>query len=261
MNVLRPEGPREQQESAFSLILSGLVARMAGARAAALVDREGETVDYAGGLDPFAMRVAAAHWRIVLDETKAGRSLHDARWIALRAARASYLVHELPEGYALVVELARAAGFDWRRAVASCAHALGHEAGWTRQGDPWFHVEVASDARHRPESLRTPSGERPIEILGALAGGLGPPRTGLARSVRYRDRGDTRSREGRRLVLRRARRADLHSGTQTPSSPFKTNSLTGRGRRLLCAAHPVRLVFHQAGQVEEFRDLPCRSCG
>lgn len=165
---------RDQHESAFSLILSALVARVAGARAAALVDRDGETVDYAGRLDPFAMRVAAAHWRIVLDEIKAGPSFRQVRWMALRAARASYLVHELPEGYALVVELARAAGFvDWRRAVASCAYALGHEAGWTWQGEPWFPVDVAADARRRPESLRTPAGLRPIEILGALAGGLG----------------------------------------------------------------------------------------
>jgi hypothetical protein len=167
---------RDQHESAFASILAGLVRRVPGARAAALVDRQGETVDYSGGLDPFSMRLAAAHWRIVLDEVNSQPTFRPVRWLALRAGRASYLVHELPEEYALIVVLARAAGFfGWRRAVAACAHALGHEAGWSFSGVPWFPVQVTADERRRPCSLRPvgPSARpRPIEILGAVHGGL-----------------------------------------------------------------------------------------
>jgi hypothetical protein len=173
----RPAVARDQRESAFASILAGLVERVPGARAAALVDFQGETVDYAGRLDPFGMRLAAAHWRIVLDELNGQRSFRSVRWLTLRAGRASYLVHDLPEGYALIVVLARAAGFfGWRRAVAACAHALGDEAGWSWSGVPWFPVKVTADERRRPCSLR-PAGPgaraRPIEILGAIAGGMG----------------------------------------------------------------------------------------
>jgi hypothetical protein len=167
---------RDQHESAFTAILAGLVERVPGARAAALVDFEGETVDYAGRLAPFALRLAAAHWRIVIDLAASQRSLRHVQWISVRAGRASYLAHALPEGYALVVVLARAAGFvDWRRAVAACNRALGAEAGW-RWGGPqpaaWLPVEVVLDERKRPAALRTAGRLRPLEVLGTLASGL-----------------------------------------------------------------------------------------
>lgn len=169
-------GARDQHESAFTAILADLVARVPGARAAALVDFEGETVDYAGRLAPFNLRLAAAHWRITLDLAASQPSLRDLRWISLRAGRTSYLVHALAEGYALVLVLAGAAGsIDWRRAVAACARALGAEAGWRWPGAPppaWFPVEVVIDERRRPGALRIAGRLRPVEILGALAGGL-----------------------------------------------------------------------------------------
>ena len=69
---MRPRGrhapPRDQRESAFTAILTDLVERVPGARCAALVDRDGETVDYGGRGSPYEMRVAAAHLRIVFDE-------------------------------------------------------------------------------------------------------------------------------------------------------------------------------------------------
>jgi hypothetical protein len=122
------------------------------------------------------MRLAAAHWRIVLDDVNRQPTFASVRWLALRAGRTSYLIHELPEGYALIVVLARAAGFSgWRRAVAACARALGDEAGWTLKEAPWFPMQVVADERRRPCSLRPegPTGRpRPIVILGAIAGGL-----------------------------------------------------------------------------------------
>ena len=60
----RAEAPtaRDQAETAFTAILASLVERVPGAHAAALVDAEGETVDYAGDGEPFFLRVAAAAW-------------------------------------------------------------------------------------------------------------------------------------------------------------------------------------------------------
>jgi len=166
--------PRDQRESAFTSILAGLVEGVPGARAAALVDRDGETVDYSGEMDSYEVRLAAAHWRLVLDELARRDALGSVRWIALRCGRASYLVHELPEEYALVLVLARAAGFfGWPRAVAACARALGDEAGWTWVGARWFPAEVTVDERGRPSSVRVGGRACPVEVLGTMAGGLG----------------------------------------------------------------------------------------
>jgi hypothetical protein len=166
---------RDQRESAFAAILAALVKRVPGARAAALVDRDGETVDYSGILDPFDVRLAAAHWRLVFDDVSRQRSCRSVRWLCLRASGASYLVHDLPEDYALVLVLARAAGFfGWRRAVSSCAGALAGEAGWDgRRVEPqWFPALVTSDERRRPTTIRIAGRATPVEIVGTVANGL-----------------------------------------------------------------------------------------
>jgi hypothetical protein len=172
----RAATPRDQQESAFTSILVSLVRRVPGARAAALVDFDGETVDYAGRLDPFTLKLAAAHWRIVLHQMEATGG-PDVRWLWARAAGSSYLVNALPEGYALALVLGRGAGFGgWRRAVASCARDLGNEAGWSWRGTPpppWFPVDAVTDSRRRPVAMHCGERERAVEVLGTVAGGLG----------------------------------------------------------------------------------------
>jgi hypothetical protein len=165
--------PRDRPESAFAAILGALVARIPGARAAALVDFEGETVDYAGRGDPYEVRVAAAHWRIVFDEVAAQPSMRRVQQVGVRAARRGYIVCALPEGYALIVVLTRAAGFAGHdRALAVCARALGREAGWTwSEGERpalWFPLDVVADVRLRPRAVREAGNLRPVEILGAL---------------------------------------------------------------------------------------------
>jgi hypothetical protein len=163
---------RDQSESAFTSILRALVARIPGAHAAALVDFHGETVDYAGRATPFDIRLAAAHWRIVLNELQADSSAHGLTWLAVRAARASYLVCALPDRYALVVVLSRAAGFvGWHRAVAACTRALAEEAAWKRLGShstAWFPVDVVSDARRRPRSVLVAGRPTTVEVLGTV---------------------------------------------------------------------------------------------
>jgi hypothetical protein len=167
--------PRDQHESAFAAILADLVARVPGARAAALVDRDGETVDYAGRGSPYELRVAAAHFRIVLDEAIGQKSLSAVRSLVVRAARASFAVHSLPDGYALVLWLARGAGFrGLARAVPVCTRSLAAEAGWTPASSEWHPMDVVSDARHAPRAVRAarprgahgPEPELPVEILG-----------------------------------------------------------------------------------------------
>jgi predicted regulator of Ras-like GTPase activity (Roadblock/LC7/MglB family) len=166
---------RDQDESVFAAILADLVSRVPGARGAALVDAEGETVDYASAIRPFDLRLAAAHWRIVLDEVRAGDSLASTYCIIVRATRGSYIVQALPDGYALVVILSRAAGFSgFRRALTACERDLCDEAGWPKSARPratTFPVRVEQDARGRPVALSIGGPTRSVEILGTHASG------------------------------------------------------------------------------------------
>jgi hypothetical protein len=184
---------RDQRESAFAKILASFVSRVPGAHAAALVDSEGETVDYAGDATPFDLRVAAAHWRIVLDEAAAQASMRPMRLLIVRAARKSYVATTLPDGYALVVVLARCAGFSgYERALSVCTLALGQEAGWTWDSVPkplaWFPVDVVSDPTHRPRAVRDGDRLRHLEILGAIAN-RNENRSSSGGIARPRDRG------------------------------------------------------------------------
>ncbi len=168
------QGTRDQHASAFASILSDLIARVPGASSAALVDSDGETVDYAGSGDPFALRVAAAHWRIVLDASRTQPSLTTTRSLAVRAVRRSFVIQSLPDGYALVLLLSRGGGLAGsRRALAACAGMLAREAGWGRGSDAsWCALEVVSDERNRPCRIRLGGIARPVEVLGRLASGL-----------------------------------------------------------------------------------------
>lgn len=166
---------RDQQESAFAVILVDLVARIAGAQAAALVDFDGETVDYAGRLDPYELKLAAAYWRIILHQLASDGPTR-VRWLWVRTSRSSFLVNRLPEGYALAVVLTRGAGFaGWRRAVDRCARALVDEAGWAWEGPApslWFPIDIVADTRRRPVARRSGGRQQPLDVLGAVAGGL-----------------------------------------------------------------------------------------
>jgi hypothetical protein len=82
----------------------------------------------------------------------------------------------LPDGYALVVSLAPRAGFSgWQRAVAACLRDLEREADWpvAPVRSPWHGVEVATDGAHRPVAVRVGTRARPVEVLGAVASGVG----------------------------------------------------------------------------------------
>jgi predicted regulator of Ras-like GTPase activity (Roadblock/LC7/MglB family) len=163
--------PRDQEPSSFSAILERLVASTPGGRGAALVDSEGETVDYAGRLDPFEMKVAAATWLIVLTEADATRLVKPTQ-IVVRAKRNSYVVRRVHSDYAIVLVLhARAAFSVSERALAEAETGLATEAGWGRKGrHAWFSVSVQTGAERRPVELFVADRWQPIEVMGMLVG-------------------------------------------------------------------------------------------
>ena len=116
----RAPGPRDQDASTFSAILERLVRSVVGAQAAALVDAEGETVDYAGDVEPFDIKVAAAHWRVVLSEI--AECFGGIRQIVTHARRKSYVVRQIHTEYMIVLVLHRRAGFAASERALQEAH-------------------------------------------------------------------------------------------------------------------------------------------
>jgi hypothetical protein len=170
-----PVVSRDQEESTFGAILARLVAAVAGAHAAALVDAEGETVDYAGSLDPFELKVAAAHWQIALAEIATQAELPRTRQLTIRARRRSYVVRCLEEGYTIVLVLHPRAGFAASERALQEAHArLCSEAGFSEppRAGRWFGVEVEPEPndRARPARLHLANGWAPVEVMGSLVG-------------------------------------------------------------------------------------------
>ncbi|WP_437899754.1 roadblock/LC7 domain-containing protein [Sorangium sp. So ce124] len=180
-NRARRRLPRDQAPSSFTSILEDLLCAIPGAHAAALVDFEGETIDYAGGLDPYDVKVTAAHWQIVLAEV-AGSRLGVSRQITVRAHRKSYIVRRLQPEYALVLVLhPRAAFAASHRALQEAEARLCAEAGWsTSRTTRWYCVDVETEAsdRGRPARLRGAGGWQPVEVMGSMVG-LGPREKGF----------------------------------------------------------------------------------
>ncbi len=162
---------RDTDETPFTEILGLLVARIPGAYAAALVDSEGETVDYSGTGDPFDLRVAAAHVQLLLQAVGRLQTLGDPRFIVVRGTEKSILMRALPEEYALAVMLRRRAGFTDlmnRRALSACERALCNEAGWAIPKPSWLVIDVIDDARGRPVMIG--KSKIRVEVIGALVG-------------------------------------------------------------------------------------------
>lgn len=163
---------RDQDATPFGAVLLRMCDG-AGALGAALVDQEGETVDYAGALDPYEIRVAAAEWRLVLRALSGSLvpGWAETREIVVRARRQSFAVIALPEGYAIVLRLAKRCFSLSPRAVAEAAREIAAEAGLelpAQKHEHWTRVEVrpaAQDAR-RPEAVWVGGAWCRIEVLG-----------------------------------------------------------------------------------------------
>jgi hypothetical protein len=166
---------RDREETPFAAILASLVRRVPGARAAVLVDFEGETVDYAGQGQPYVLRVAAAHLRIVLQEAHRQSAPEAGAWLAVAMSGVSFRVQALPEGYAVLLVLSSSAGLPAAcdRAFAVCARELAREAGWTEsRRASWYPLAVETDERGRPVAANWGSKSVPLEVIGRFAAGL-----------------------------------------------------------------------------------------
>ncbi len=180
---------RDQTESIFSGILWRLC-EASGALGATLVDAEGETVDYAGCIAPFDLRVAAAEWRLVLATAEAANApaWSSTREIIVRSGRHSFGVSMLGEGYAVVLILPRGSFRLSQRALAEAAVELGREAGFA--ADPskparWMHVDVktAKGEPRRPLAVWQNGAWRAVTILGRLSAGLAAREVGYLAQV------------------------------------------------------------------------------
>ena len=137
-------------------------------------------MDYAGRVDPYDLRVAAAEFRLVLNvlEAAAARcrdSLALPGEVLVRAGVCTFALAPLSDGYALVLVLPRHAFFVSRRALAQSADELEREAGLFRLGVKrerlrWSKVDVrplAGDTR-RPEAVWHDAAWRSVVVLGRL---------------------------------------------------------------------------------------------
>lgn len=172
-----PYGARDQAVSVFAAILGRLCYGMP-AHAAAFVDAEGETVDYAGRRKPYDIRVMAAELRLLLGHCAEGHSHEGAKGLELvvRARGASYAAIQLDAGYALVVELRRRAFVFSRRALSEGIHELCAEAELTIPPqfarERWTRVDVNEDntRARRPTALWGDHSWLAVEVIGRYYG-------------------------------------------------------------------------------------------
>jgi predicted regulator of Ras-like GTPase activity (Roadblock/LC7/MglB family) len=174
--------PRDQEHSAFAAILANLLRSIPSVQAAVLVDLDGETVDYAGRFDAFDLRVAAAHWRIVMSQLERG-PFGPARQLVVRTRSCAYVARSLDDGYVLLLVLRAHAAFALSaRALQEAERHVRLEAGWPLPvGEPrWFAARVRPSRgdRWRPASVHSDGEWRSVEILGSLLG-LPPHETGF----------------------------------------------------------------------------------
>jgi hypothetical protein len=175
-------GPaRDQERSTFTDILERLMRATPGAVAAVLVDYDGEAVDYAGSFDPFELKVAAAHWQIVLAELRAIASLGELRGLVVAAGARSYVVRAFHEGYAVMVVMHRRSAFAFsERALQDAAARFASEAGWPPPHDAirWFQadVETLDSDPLRPARVRLAGAWHPVEVMGSVVGLPAPER-------------------------------------------------------------------------------------
>ena len=170
---------RVQAETGFTAILRELVTMMPAGLGAALVDGEGETVDYAGDrLDAFDIKVAAAQWRILLQEIEQGKLTAEAgapQRITLFCEHRTYLLESLPEGYAVLAIVHSAAPLAHvQRALDRAVVALHVEVGWAAppEVERWWPVDVLVDDDGLPSTLRLKTRVVPLGLIGRIMRGL-----------------------------------------------------------------------------------------
>lgn len=176
---------REEHETGFTPILVRHVEQTVGAIGAAIVDGEGEAVDYAGDtIDPFELKVAAAHWRIVLADIDAGRLAErggETQRMFVLTEKRGFLLETLQEGYALLSILRADAAFGHAdRSLDHTLRAIYREAGWPAPPGAfrWHPIDVEIDPRARPYRIRVRHQWTEVMPIGRVIAGLQPGEVG-----------------------------------------------------------------------------------
>jgi hypothetical protein len=172
VNSIKRATVRDQDASPFSAILVDLCAAT-GARCAALVDQEGETVDYGGSGDPFDIRILAAEWRLVLAQFQTASTLGSVFQLFVRARDKSFWIEAFPYGYALVVQMGHRCTHISSRALSQARRDLCREAGFTLvdQREAWTRVVVKEEAgvSRRPLMLGLEDQAHYLTVLGRVS--------------------------------------------------------------------------------------------
>jgi hypothetical protein len=146
----------------------------------ALVDSIGETVDYAGILEPYETRIAAAEWALIIELLKSASSFDwkYATEFSFRGRKRTFIIEMLGQGYSLVVELRARRLSASSRALTEAVRTISHEAGlelppnWTTPRERWTRVHVQSDRRlRRPTAVLRAGNWSEVVVLGRLARG------------------------------------------------------------------------------------------
>lgn len=155
---------RDQVESPFSPILENILRVTPLSLGAALVDYEGETVDYAGYVDPFELKVAAAHLQLLVTEIDALPFFAPMVEVRIRSKERALFVRVVDPNYSFIMVLHRASVFALsRRAIDETCHLLATEAGLDAiPACQWFEVEVETPRRDSGVQTR-----RPLRVRGA----------------------------------------------------------------------------------------------
>lgn len=216
---------RDQRASTFGAVLLRLC-DAAGAMGAALVDAEGETVDYAGTIDPFEIKLAAAEFCVLLDVMRATQAfdLCDTVEVSLRGSRRSFYAHILGDGYAVVLVLMPHAFTISRRAIVEAVRDLCEEAGLQTPAavladERWFLVEARCESQHprRPDAIWIAGAWHGLEILGVYG------ERSESREIGFRARLDS----GAEITLVRERSGRWYADA-LPARPRGTKSSASR---------------------------------
>jgi hypothetical protein len=164
---------RDQAPSGFAAPLGRLCDALP-AVAAAIVDPEGETVDYAGYVEPFGIKLAAAEVQLVMGELQRSRfpGWENTREVVVRASGTSFAGIRLGDGYSLVIQLGYRAFSFSRRALNEAVRELCAEGELALPSqfrvEEWLRVDVQDDGSelHRPNAVWLASRWMQLQVLG-----------------------------------------------------------------------------------------------
>lgn len=166
---------RDQGRTGFTRILEQLLTSLPGAGGIALVDELGECVDYAGVLDSFDLRLAAAHGQLELLQSCERLSPHlgPVSSISFCAHRRSYVAWRFVEHYTLIVVYVAAAPLVLTtRALVQAECDMREEGGWALPSsvERWVMLEVQARPhdRWKPQRVNFNGAWMKVNVIGAM---------------------------------------------------------------------------------------------